>query len=582
MPPRKLPKSKPPEELATIDVAAIETESTNQASVFEVETSQTAGEIEPATKKPLRKTARRGRYSTVERPMTSADLFPSAAIHPMATNRVIWESCNILSQGEDLDWKYADDGSPHYKSLVAKGRGYLSFFVTKDLFAKHPSVLEGEAALALIEEFDIRAACMHLIYAAHATQLERPWEQSFTLSDTQLERYLGLDQNKKLNKQQKLELMLEWAKQPCHLLVYVSYPDQGKVKGFTVSRTHLWEMTEPMLHFQECIQDTDGQCVGEKQWVGFTLRMRCGYWAEYFLNRERLQDKSGYYEYGFLSKGLLNGIMSTWHHHAGAARLMMWLLFKTRVNRHSPLSVETLMKVAFGIEDLQTARTNSKERKRIVRLWLTSLKTLIEKGWKVEPDAATYPSEYWIETPTAQAISQIPDDPEAAIAFWSQDAALPEGDRITDFKKRVRGSFEQLLKGRIWIQPPAEIEEKLDEIADSRRYPQRERNQTSQANLDRDQSPQDSSKSLSRRSSRVNADFSSVGQKSESLSKVQTLITSGEELRNLRISKGWTQKALATKLERSVSWVKMVEKGERNIQPEDQEKLKEYVLEPAI
>jgi hypothetical protein len=81
----------------------------------------------------------------------------------------------------------------------------------------------------LIEQFDIRAACLHLIYAAHATQLERPWEQSFVLSDTQLERYLGLDKNHKLNKQQKLELMLELAKQPCHLLVYVSWPEKEQL-----------------------------------------------------------------------------------------------------------------------------------------------------------------------------------------------------------------------------------------------------------------------------------------------------------------------------------------------------------------
>lgn len=570
MPSRKTSKSKQlPQGLTTIDVSATASgaQFTNQTGVAETIASQTSESIEPAPTKQLRKTTRRGRYSSIDRPPTSADLFPNAVIHPIATNRVIWESCNILSQGENLDWKYADDGLPHYKSLVAKGKGYISFFVTKDLFAKHPSVLEGEAALALIEEFDIRAACMHLIYAAHATQLERPWEQSFTLSDTQLERYLGLDQNKKLNKQQKLELMLEWAKQPCHLLVFVSYPDQGRVKGFTVSRTHLWEMAEPMLHFQECIQDEQGQAVGEKQWVGFTLRVRCGYWAEYFLNRERLQDKSGYYEYGFLSKGLLHDIMSTWHHHAGAARLMMWLLFKTRVNRHSPLSVETLMKVAFGTEELQAARTNSKERKRIVRLWLTSLKTLIEKGWKVEPDAATYPPEYWIETRTAQAISQIPDDPEAAIAFWIQDAEAPEGDRVTDFRKRVRGSFEHLLKGRIWIQPPNEIEEKLDEIADSRRY-------SLAASSNPNQRSVSFSKSQRRRSSRstVESALSTTTPNPEAC-KTRPLISSGEELRSFRISKGWTQKTLATKLGRSVSWVKMVEKGERNIQPEDQEKL---------
>jgi hypothetical protein len=501
------------------------------------------GSSQPAT--------RRGRYHAFKRPPTSPNLFPEGKTHRMASNRLIWEGCNILTHGEKLGWISEGQTSPYYESVVAKGKGFISFWVTNDFYSKHPAVLEGEAAIALIEQFDIRAACMHLIYAAHATQLDRPWEQSFVLSDTQLERYLGLDQNRKLNKQQKLQLMLDLAKQPCHLLVYVSYPDQGKVKGFTVSRTWLWEIAEPLLHFQECLQYSGGDAVGEKQLVGFTLKVRCGNWAEYFLNKERLQDKSGYYEYGILSQGLLNDLMSTWHHNEGAARLMTWLLFKTKVNRNSPLIVETLLKVAFGEADVQAAKDSSKERKRIVRMWLTSIKVLIERGWKLQPDPDTYPAQYWVEVPN----EQIPDDPEEALEFWTQDVKATEGTP----KRRLRGSFEQLLNGRLYVQPPIEIAEKLDEIAEHRLLNGKE-----------------NTKKLA-----PAASVSARTGQTELLPRLAGTIArpeqieSGEQLRQLRLLNSWSQKELAEKINRSVSWVKMVESGKRNIQPEDQQKLLE-------
>lgn len=516
--------------------------------------------------------ARRGRPHSFKRPSTSPDLFPDGTTDRMASNRLIWEGCNILTQGENLPWISSGEGSPYYESPVAKGKGYISFWVANDLYADHPEVLEGEVALALIEQFDIRAACMHLIYAAHATQLERPWEQSFVLSDIQLERYLGLDQNKKMNKQQKLQFMLDLAKQPCRLLVYVSYPEQGKVPMFTVSRTWLWEIAEPSLHFQECLQDENGNHVGKKQLVGFTLKIRCGHWAEYFLNKEKLQDKSGYYEYGILSKELLHDLMSTWHHHEGAARLMTWLLFKTKVNRNSPLIVETLMKVAFGEDALQAARESSKERKRIVRLWLTSLKTLLEKRWRIAPDPDTYPFQYWVEEPNSQSIAQIPDDPDEAVEFWVKDAQAEEGTRITDSRKRLRGSFEQLLNGRLWIQPPTEIADKLDAIAEHRRTAFKETVQRKLPSVE----PTSQSKASHPKHSR-----SGISQLTQTKTKSSSVIESGEQLRQWRISQGWSQSVLADKLGRSPSWVKMVESGKRKIQPEDQSKLLEYSTETS-
>lgn len=418
----------------------------------------------------LRKaTPHQGRYPSFQRPATSPALFPDGMTDRMASNRVIWEGCNILTQGQDAGWVTSEEGAAYYESPVAKGKGYVSFWVTNNVHAKDPSMLEGEAALALIDQFDIRAACMHLIYAAHATQLDRPWEQQFVLSDTQLEHYLGLDKSKKLNKQQKLQLMLELAKQPCHLLVYVSCPDQGRVPMFTVSRNWLWEIAEPMLHFQDCLQDEAGNLVGERTLVGFTLNVRCGNWAKYFLNEQQRKEKTGYYEYGILSQQILQDLMTTWHHYEGAARLMTWLLFKTKINRNSPLTAEVLLKVAFGEKAVQAAVVGFRERAKLVRSWLASLKVLMEKGWRIIPDPETYPLQYWVDSGDSALLNKIPDDPEKAADFWAKDANAKAGSRLTDRTKRMRGSFNQLLNARLWIQPPEVIAEKLDAIEEHRR-----------------------------------------------------------------------------------------------------------------
>jgi DNA-binding XRE family transcriptional regulator len=498
-----------------------------------------------------KKTSRRGRYPSIQRPTTSPDIFSEGSISRMASNRLIWEGCNILTQGDNLGWAESEEGIPYYQSPVAKGKGFVSYWVTNELFAKSPGVLEGEAALALIEEFDIRAACMHLIYAAHATQLERPWEQSFVLSDTQLERYLGLDQNRNFkNKQEKLQMMLDLAKQPCHLLVYVSWPDQGKIKAFTVSRTWLWEMAEPMMHFQECLQGEDGGTLGDKQLVGFTLRIRCGYWAQYFLNNERLLDKAGYYEYGILSQGLLHDIMSTWHHHEGAARLMTWLLFKTKVNRVSPLLVETLMKVAFGERLLEEAKAGFRQRSKLVRLWLTSLKVLLERGWTLTPDTTTYPLQYWVEESTTDPLTQIPDDPEQAAEFWTEDAAKPKGKRLTDTTKRSRESFDQLLVSKLWIQPPAAIVEKLNEI-DGYRNSQRER--------------------LAARSSSVTT--TQPLPKSQQAAGINSKEITGAWVKQMRTARNLNQRDLAKLTGISQKMISLIENDERTISPKNCDRL---------
>lgn len=161
--------------------------------------------------------------------------------------------------------------------------------------------------------------------------------------------------------------------------------------------------------------------LSNKELVVITFVIRAGLWAKYFLNEEGRRKQIAHYQHGILSKTLLESIMSLWQHREGAARLMVWLLFKTQFDRRHPLTVQTLMEVAYGQEKVQQARLNSEARKRLSANWDEDLLTLHERGWKLQFDPESYPIE--IQPP----------------AFGRMTARKP------------RGFFDKLLAARLWI-----------------------------------------------------------------------------------------------------------------------------------
>jgi DNA-binding XRE family transcriptional regulator len=348
---------------------------------------------------------------------TSPNLFPNGrATTHMASALPIWEASNILTQRQHLPWSADPKGTLRYARHVENGTGAVHFWVTEDLEAESPTTLAGAAALAVIDTFDIRAACMHLIYTAHATQIARPWEEEFVISDRQIEEYLGLKRRTDKSKQQKLTLIQEIAKQPCKITTFVSWPNQDKVKGFTIEEGRLWHLLGTRYHYQQDL-------FGNKELSGVTFVVRAGLWARYFLTKEGRRSKNALCEYGVLSRASLRDVMSVWQHREGAARLMVWLLFKTRTERQTPLRVETLMDVSFGEEYVRVAQRNSKTRKKLVSLWDDTLHVLDERGWCIQFDPDTYPPE------------------------------IRPMDLGRSKPSRPRGFFEYLLNARVWITP---------------------------------------------------------------------------------------------------------------------------------
>ncbi|CAD5959016.1 Ferredoxin-2 [Planktothrix tepida] len=389
---------------------------------------------------PLPSESKKGRYKAELRPVTSPSLFANGKNHPFASSMVMWELCNLLTQRQSLDWKFDEVGEPYYERRVNGGRGMITLRMSDHSI--------GELALTGIQSFDIRAACMHLIYAAHATALEKPWEEEFIISDRQIEEYLELDKRKDLSKATKLSLIRKIAEQPCFITGSINWPKQGKVNKFLIVNSPLWHLTEVQHHFQE-------DEMGCKYLVGLTFKIKAGIWAKYFLNQQGCKEQTAFYQYGILPQSLLSIVMSIWQQHEGAVRMMLWLLFKTKMGKEQRITVPKLMRVAYGEEKLTFASQRREERKRLLRTFERDLECLNHYGLKPVFDSVTYPPEI---QPLWAKLGELPDDADAALDFWIQDGS--NETRITDASPR--GKWNLLMNARIlWFELPVDWEQRM-------------------------------------------------------------------------------------------------------------------------
>ena len=338
-------------------------------------------------------------------------LFTNQSVTSIPSALPIWGASSVLTQRGDLLWLADVEGKLCY-TAPENDQAAVNFWVTEDLEREFPTALADTAALNVIDTFDIRAACLHLIYAASATKLDKPWEQEFEIDDRQIEEYLGLKKRTDKNRQQKLALIKEIAQQPCKITTYVSWKKQGKKKGFIVEEGRLWHLLGTRYHYEQDL-------LGGKELVGITFTLRAGLWAKYFLNKENRPD---IYNQATLSKLLLENVTSVWQHHEGAARLMIWLLFKADFQQL--LVVQDLMTIAYGGQKIVGAKQERQLRKKLSNCWDEDLLVLQERGWHVQFHDKTYPHQI------------------RPLGWGRSDDSRP------------RGFFNRLLLGQIWISPP--------------------------------------------------------------------------------------------------------------------------------
>lgn len=465
--------------------------------------------------------AKKGRHKTKAGIPTSLDLFPDGQNNSIASSIAIWEACNILTSAEIIPWKTDLEGKLYYERPVQQGRGALVFRLLNSLVAANS--FDHLRDISGVNNIDIRSACLHLLYAAYATTLDRPWEQEFVISDSQIEKYLGLDKRKDLNKTAKLTLIKDIAQQPCKLTTSIDWPQQGKVKGFSVTESPLWEMQEIQHHFQK-----DSQ--GYKHLVGLTFRVRAGLWAKYFLNKEGYKEREAFYQYGTLPKFLLNTVMTIWQQHKGAVRMMLWLLFKMKMGKEQRLTVPTVMQIAYGQEKFHQALSQREARKRLIRTFESDLEILNRYGIKPVFDPVTYKKEV---QPLWARLADIPEEAEDAIEFWINDGNSEY--QLTD--SGFRGKWSLLMKARILrFDPPPEWEQQLAKFEAKKQQ-----------------------KSANRNKAKPKAEISA------------------DQILKARKKQGISQRVLAKMLGKSQSWIRDLEKGRLSANPEDSAILKKLL-----
>lgn len=476
---------------------------------------------------PLR--AKKGRSKTTARTLPSPDLFVNGKTNPFASAIVVWEACNVLTQRQSLPWKINASGKFCYERQVNGGRGTIAFYPSDSIASAPDMSLDHKTAHAEIAQWDVRSACLHLIYAAHTMALDQPWDREFVISDRQIEDYLGLEKRKDLSRLAKLTLIKELAQQPCQLLLDLQWFQQGRIPGFTLEQSRLWHLLEIQHHFQE-------DELGCKHLIGLTFRIKAGDWAKHFLNQRGAKASTAFYQYSILPKSLLSTVMSIWQQHEGAARMLLWLLFKSKMGSEQRLTIPTLMRIAYGEARLLQASAQREERKRLLRSFESDLEVLNHYGLKPQFDPVTYPPEI---QPLWARLVDLPDDAEAALDFWINDGS--SDNRLTDAAPRDK--WNRLMQARLlclalpedW-KPPAAAKsshKSRRKTADRSRSPYRE--------------PGDSS----------------------SLSS-QQIITARKRLQ-------LSQRDLANHVGKSQSWVRDVESGRLRVHGRDQQLLRQIL-----
>ncbi len=451
--------------------------------------------------------AKKGRYKADVRPATSPELFSNGVNSSFASAIVIWELCNVLTQRRSLPWQKDPDGNLYYERSFKQGRNKIAFRV-----ADEPDLV----ADAVLDALDVRAACMHLIYAAYATNLEKPWEEEIVISDRQIEQYLGLDKRKDLSKIVRLALIKELATQPCQIQANLEWAQQGRVKGFTIEWSHLWHMQEIQHHFQE-------DEMGCRHLVGLTFRVKAGNWSQYFLNQQACKEGKAFYQYGSLPKSLLSAVMGLWQQHEGAVRMMLWLLFKTKMGYEQRITIPTLMRVAYGADKMIQVDREREGRKRLIRAFESDLEALCNYGLTAIFDPLTYPTEI---QPLWAKLQGIPEDAESALEFWIDDGS--KNRRLTDASPR--GKWNRLMNARIlYFELPSGWERQVETAKKQQHKVNRTR-------------------------------------KSESIDQINL---SSEQIHIARKDLGLSQRELAEKTGKSQSWIRDIERGRFKVKSED-------------
>jgi DNA-binding transcriptional regulator YiaG len=285
---------------------------------------------------------------------------------------------------QDL-WKKDNDGFAYFKHQ-AKGnsKNYIEHYISSpgDI-----ELLPLEQAEQIIDKFGFNTVKLHLIFAAHTMNQDRPWDSQFSLKASDVIKYLGWDKRTDLPVHQKLNEIAKTAfVLDCLLVKSVWIEGRNKKGGIDASTPtgRMWNVVvDPRGE-----KNSEGKVEQPKE---VYITVRPGLIFHSFLNKAGSKLKEALYQFGYLAQDILR--IDPYHDEL-ALRLAIHLAMDSRVHTSGKYRVETLLKHLLPHTDIDTARNDKRKGYDLKQRWDNALKLLETLNWQIRFDES-YPE--WLQ-----------------------------------------------------------------------------------------------------------------------------------------------------------------------------------------
>ena len=362
----------------------------------------------------------RFQQDNTKEPIPVTDSRLTNAILPIPTFAALTSA--IRAQFRKDLWVKDRDGLARFKHQ-AKGnpKNYIEHYISSpgDI-----EVLPWEQAEQIIDKFGFNTVKLHLIFAAHTMNQDRPWDSKFNLKASDVIKYLGWDKRTDLPVHQKLNEIAKAAFVLDCLLVKSVWVEGRNKKGEINAST-------PTGRMWNVVVDPRGQLntenkVEKPKEVYITVQP--GLIFHSFLNKAGSRLKEALYQFGYLAQDILR--IDPYHDEL-ALRLAIHLAMESRVHLSGTYRVETLLKHLLPHVKIDKARSDTRRGYDLKQRWDNALKLLKKLRWQIQFDES-YPE--WLQP--------------------GNKLKKPNNAR----KMKI---IEWLLNAKITIQPPQPIPELL-------------------------------------------------------------------------------------------------------------------------
>jgi DNA-binding transcriptional regulator YiaG len=314
-------------------------------------------------------------------PFTESRL--TSAILPFPTFAGIGSAA--LAQIRKDKWQKDSNGFAYFKHQ-AKGnpKNYIEHYISNpgDI-----ELLPLEQAEQIIDKFGFNTVKLHLIFAAHTMNQERPWDSKFSLKASDIIKYLGWDKRTDLPVHQKLSEIAKTAFVLDCLLVKSVWVEGRNKKGRINASTPTGRMWNVVVD-PKGEQNSEGKVEQPKE-VYITVQPGLIFYS--FLNKAGSRLKEALYQFGYLAQDILR--IDPYHQEL-ALRLAIHLAIDSRIHVSGHYRVETLLKHLLPHTVIDTAREDKRKGYDLKQRWDNALKLLETLNWQIQFDES-YPE--WLQ-----------------------------------------------------------------------------------------------------------------------------------------------------------------------------------------